>query len=547
MDLAEYDRVKFGLADILRSASLRARELNPKVLYPFEDLFSRLADDRFNIVVVGQFSRGKTSLMNAMLNTTRLPTGIVPLTSVITTVQYGTREHAVLEYREDRRLPLDVPLASLAEYITQRCNPGNALGIRFARIELPSELLRRGFYLVDTPGLGSAILENTRTTESFLPEADAFILVTSYDSPLSDEELRLLQNYGTTGCKVFIVINKQDLASPDERQDVREHVRSQLRAIFGEGYADVFSLSAREAMEANQTGDVEHLLASGVPAFVDGLTSFLVDEKQAAFLRRMCDRIGDRLQELGECFEALKRLGDLQQELGVGDKPFTTTSRPITASNAAVVVHFDSCLICSHIEREVYDFLRQYQYHISIDAKVQRELAEAGGLCAFHTWQYAAIASPHGTCNGFPGVLEHFARSANSLADSYPDERTQWGPQDPQCALCRVQAKAETAALVEASRLITRAAQDGTAAFPDVCLSHVPKVLNAISDRDVAQRFLRHEANVWTRVAEDMRRYALKRDGSRRAFTTDDELDAHIRGLIALAGHKNVAFPHRER
>ena len=56
------------------------------------DLFSRLAEDRFNLVVVGRFSRGKTSLMNAVLGADRLPTGIRPITSVIRTVTYGSTE-----------------------------------------------------------------------------------------------------------------------------------------------------------------------------------------------------------------------------------------------------------------------------------------------------------------------------------------------------------------------------------------------------------------------------------------------------------------------
>lgn len=58
----------------------------------------RLAQDRFNLVTVGRFSRGKSSLMNALLETNRLPMGVVPITSVITMVQHGcdTARHALL-------------------------------------------------------------------------------------------------------------------------------------------------------------------------------------------------------------------------------------------------------------------------------------------------------------------------------------------------------------------------------------------------------------------------------------------------------------------
>ena len=191
MDLREYEQHKFAIAEVLRQAS-RASPNDAAWREQTMGLFSRLAEDRFNLVVVGRFSRGKTSLMNALIGTDRLPMGIVPLTSVITTVAYGSSERVILRY--DRRfLDQEIPLEALPQYVTQQGNPGNVKGVKEAEVQLPVEFLRRGFYFVDTPGLGSAIAENTRTTESFLPEADAFLLVTSYESPLSDEEMRFFR------------------------------------------------------------------------------------------------------------------------------------------------------------------------------------------------------------------------------------------------------------------------------------------------------------------------------------------------------------------
>ena len=170
MDLRQYERLKSALAEILRSAIMNREQILPRD--EVRALFTRLAEDRFNLVVVGRFSRGKTTLMNAMLGTDRLPTGIVPVTSVITTVSYGTEERVVLHYR-DTSLFL-IPIAELAEHVTEQGNPGNVQRIRTAEVQLPAELLRRGFYFIDTPGFGSSIVENARTTEAFLPEADAF-------------------------------------------------------------------------------------------------------------------------------------------------------------------------------------------------------------------------------------------------------------------------------------------------------------------------------------------------------------------------------------
>jgi len=64
-------------------------------------------------------------------------------------------------------------------------------------------------------------------------------------------------------------------------------------------------------------------------------------------------------------------------------------------------------------------------------------------------------------------------------------------------------------------------------------------------DTDSGNVLLDATADAWERTADDMRRYALKRDGSRRAFTTADELDADVRGLRALAGHASLSFVRR--
>ncbi len=93
MDLRKYERVKFALAEILRTVPWA-----PALADRLRDLFIRLAEYRFNLAAVGRFSRGKSSLMNAILGMDRLPTGVVPLTSVITTVTYGSLERVTLHF-----------------------------------------------------------------------------------------------------------------------------------------------------------------------------------------------------------------------------------------------------------------------------------------------------------------------------------------------------------------------------------------------------------------------------------------------------------------
>ena len=215
MDLKEYEQEKFGIADIIRSAQAVDTE-DEALQSEGRDILTRLAEDQFNLLFVGRFSRGKSTLMNALLGGDHLPTGIVPLTSVITTVRYGSRQQVVLNFN-DRSLRREVPLSQLADYVTQQSNPGNVKNVAYAEIELPVEMLRRGFFFVDSPGLGSSIAENTQTTERFLPQADAFVLVTSYESPLSEEEDRILHRIRLTNKKLFVVVNKRDTVGAREQ------------------------------------------------------------------------------------------------------------------------------------------------------------------------------------------------------------------------------------------------------------------------------------------------------------------------------------------
>jgi hypothetical protein len=77
-----------------------------------------------------------------------------------------------------------------------------------AEIELPGEILRHGLHFIDTPGLGSAIVANTETTERFLPEIDAAIFVSSFDFALSEADIEFLRRVRATVGVVFFVLNK---------------------------------------------------------------------------------------------------------------------------------------------------------------------------------------------------------------------------------------------------------------------------------------------------------------------------------------------------
>jgi hypothetical protein len=201
-----------------------------------------------------------------------------------------------IKYRQ-RRLDSEISLRQLAEYVTQDGNPGNIRGIATANVELPADILRRGFYFIDTPGLGSVIAENTATTNAFLPESDALLLVTSFDSPLTDDEF-IFARAALGDLPVFVMLNKQDLVTPVKRDQAVAFVRRHLEGLGVQRPVGIFSVSARDALAAKLSNDSELLAASGLPPLEDELVRFLVEKKRTVFLSRMCIRVEELLGDL---------------------------------------------------------------------------------------------------------------------------------------------------------------------------------------------------------------------------------------------------------
>jgi small GTP-binding protein len=547
-DLRDYERYKFATADILRSASAIARKDDRGWQERQRDLFARLADDRFNLVCVGRFSRGKTSLMNAILKTDRLPTGIVPLTSVITSVGYGTKEQVVLRF-DERILTRQVPIQELPRYITQEGNPGNIQRIKIAEVQLRAEILRRGFYFVDTPGLGSAIEASTRTTEGFLPEADAFVLVTSYESPLSDEEMRFFRSESSSARRIFLVLNKQDTVSPEERGDVLRYVRDQLRSFYGENTPKIFSISARVGLEAKQHEDPQQLAESGIAELEQSLLDFLLTEKTTEFLLRMRDRVTDLIRTLPTSPEAdnvKEQIEGLSNRLARESRDGAKTGDPPgSPADLPSLQQFGPCEICAHVSNALWQFLCRFQYDITVDHEQQRHLAESGGLCTLHTWQYSDVASPYGTCTGYPPLLHRLAASLRdaSCAGLGPKVLTARFeallPRQDHCPLCTVRAEAESEVISAVTKRLSTEPQ-AVNSLTAICLPHFATVLTVISDVDLMRRLMSHQATLLDRLPEDMERSALKHDAVRRFLESTEESTAASRALLLLAGERRV-------
>jgi small GTP-binding protein len=203
----------------------------------------RVAEERFNLVVLGEFKRGKSTLINALVGRQILPTAVVPLTSVVTAIGAGERDRLLVRYLDGGEQ--ERPVAELADYVTEARNPANVRGVELVGVELDHELLRGGIELIDTPGIGSIHAHNTQVARDFLPRVDAALCVLDAGQPLSQAERELFLEAARRVPRLLMVINKIDHLDPEDRAVAVDFVRSALCDLLGETGTELFALSAR--------------------------------------------------------------------------------------------------------------------------------------------------------------------------------------------------------------------------------------------------------------------------------------------------------------
>ncbi len=245
------------------------------------ELKEKIEANTFNLVVVGQFKRGKTCLINALLGTDLLPVSVVPLTSIVTILVYGEKL-AVKVFFNDGRIQ-EIPVEKLPEYVTESGNPRNEKEVREVVVLYPSPYLKDGVRLVDTPGVGSIYVHNTDVAYSYLPKSDCALFLLSVDQPAGSAELEFLSDVRGFADRIFFLLNKIDYLPEEEVDRSVSFSRDVLEGIMG-AEVKIFPVSAKLALEGKTEGSPEKLRKSGLPAFSEALDRFLMKEKGKVLL-----------------------------------------------------------------------------------------------------------------------------------------------------------------------------------------------------------------------------------------------------------------------
>jgi small GTP-binding protein len=237
----------------------------------------RISSQRFHIAVLGEFKRGKSTLVNALVGKPLLPSGSLPLTAVTTEVHIGSPETAVI-FDDGRRI--EIGPDAIGAYVTEAGNPSNRLGVGRVEVGVVTTFGVSGLVLVDTPGMASVNEHNTVAAHDALLDSDAAVVVLSADSPLSASERALLVELHERGSPLFIVINKADHLAPHDLDEVRAFVSEHVSRLVGETISP-YCVSARAGLDAAASAQVSEAASSFV-AFRSVIDAFVRDHLDAA-------------------------------------------------------------------------------------------------------------------------------------------------------------------------------------------------------------------------------------------------------------------------
>ena len=310
-----------------------------------EELADRLAQGRFHLAVLGQFKRGKSTLLNALLGEPVLPTSVVPLTAIPTFIHPGRDLRASVLFQDDRQAEgltasgVEELNAFLARFVTENGNPKNGLGVLQVEVTHPADILRKGVVLIDTPGIGSTFRHNTEATLNFLPQCDAALFLVSADPPMTEVEVEFLKQVRTKVPRLFFIFNKADYLNPSDRQAALEFLRKVLTEQAGiAADAAVFCVSARQALEARLAGNTELWRRSGLANVERHLVEFLASEKSKALheavSRKAADVVADVLMRLRLSIRSMQMpLEELQQRFGIFEEKIAEAQRERHVAN----------------------------------------------------------------------------------------------------------------------------------------------------------------------------------------------------------------------
>lgn len=299
-----------------------------------QHLIDKLKEDTFKVLVLGEFKRGKSTFINALLKNELLPADIIPCTAVINEIKWGNKPIANLYIDQDLESlpkkvpkevqdhfdnflfedevqtipPLKITIDQLEDYVKitdSSEKQANAIARSpYEKVEIfyPIEICRNGVEIIDSPGLNEH-KTRSKVTTNYLSKADAVLFVMMASQLASKSEREVIEQLRELGHEeIFFIINRWDeVENLKDQENVKRFAKRSLSPLTNLGEDGLFYISALDALDGYLDEDQELIDQSNIVELENALAHFLTQERGRIKLLQPSKRL------LGSIETALKQ------------------------------------------------------------------------------------------------------------------------------------------------------------------------------------------------------------------------------------------------
>jgi small GTP-binding protein len=338
-----------------------------------ETRLPKLDEERFTIVVLGEFNHGKSTFINALLGASVLPTGITPTTAVLSHISHGAKESATLVLESGERKPIGLDKLSawltvdgLAEKTTAGQSGQTGQGVHHVEITHPAAgaggNLGDRVTIVDTPGVNDINEQRAEITYGYLPRADAAVFLLDATQILSASERQFLEEriLRSSRDRLLFVVAKSDLLTAAELEETLAFARKHLARIVPEPV--VLPVSAKRALAKEDASGLGEVVAALGATVAHERRRVLLDNalgdatRLAAFVRQS---LAIRRKSLELPMDELEtRIGRAKDKLRSGQKALQSAAETIRAETAALK---------ARVRQDLADFTAEFRARLPSD------------------------------------------------------------------------------------------------------------------------------------------------------------------------------------
>ena len=254
-----------------------------------DNLRKRVESDTFKLLVVGEFKRGKSTFINALLGEEILPSYAKPCTAIINEIKWDEKRRAVLHFNPNKdgysKPPQEIPIEQIEDYVVIQDGMDekeaiNNTSYEKAEIFWDLDLCKNGVEIIDSPGLNEHETREKVTTD-YLSKVDAILFVLTCEALASKGELDFINNHLITAGHedIFFVCNRFDSIRKKEQEEIKRYGISRLAPLTKKGAERVFFVSALDALEGRLDEEQEVVAQSGILPLEQDLQEFLINDR----------------------------------------------------------------------------------------------------------------------------------------------------------------------------------------------------------------------------------------------------------------------------